>query len=194
MDHETAPGVEWRWSCFGSTFFLSVPLWKCLLGVLCLCSVIALYSVICNVTLTLTISYSKYRLHLIIELPQRMCKRGITPLKYKKWNHITGLPRNRCDKIPWLFHDRITKFHDLLIGIHISWILKCQMRRAYRKISLTNIKMAYRSLMRLCQWNNVIKLGEDEPLWWPYDFGAKHPQTKIDRVPPWLTPEFAIDY
>ncbi len=32
---------------------------------------------------------------------------------------LTGLPRNCCDKIPWLFHHRITKFHDLLINIHV---------------------------------------------------------------------------
>ena len=42
----------------------------------------------------------------------------------KRQGTRTGLPRNYRDKIPWLFHDSITKFHDLLIDIHISWILK----------------------------------------------------------------------
>ena len=29
-----------------------------------------------------------------------------------------------CHNIPWLFHDHITKFHDLYIDIHVGWILK----------------------------------------------------------------------
>ncbi len=44
--------------------------------------------------------------------------------EYPKTEDYTGLPRNLRDKIPWLFHDRITKFHDLYIDIHGGWSLK----------------------------------------------------------------------
>ncbi len=44
--------------------------------------------------------------------------------KIKTWKRVSGLPRNCREKIPWLFHDWITKFHDLLIDIHNSWISK----------------------------------------------------------------------
>ncbi len=35
-----------------------------------------------------------------------------------------GLPQNLRDRNPWLFHDRITKFHNLFIDILVGWILK----------------------------------------------------------------------
>ena len=37
----------------------------------------------------------------------------------------TGLPQNLHDKIPWLFNDRITKFHDLYINIHVGFMTLC---------------------------------------------------------------------
>ncbi len=39
---------------------------------------------------------------------------------------LPGLQRNCCDKIPWFFHDLITKFHDLLIDILVEnpWLFQ----------------------------------------------------------------------
>ena len=46
----------------------------------------------------------------------------------------TKLSRQNSMTIPWLFHDRNTKFHDLLITIHVAWTLKsCRVAAAIRE-------------------------------------------------------------